>query len=291
MKLKPLQVKAAGEHYVTAEIHRRGAYGSPFAGNVPHWDIVAMDAEHKRHIDIQVKTKNHPGRWAASTRDGRVHPELRVDEHQFWVLVDLSKDAPEYYVVPAWWMEHHIFTAYEAYLPSTAARGRGKTRRAPTGRSSRTRSSSGGTAGTFWGSSPTDQLGCRSPPLKPGSNYRDKPPKCADTGRNRPKTVINSPEGDTAAFSGPAIPRVARFAPLPGRDPARCWLTRPASRERCLSRSVPRRPGSVLSLLALLGPALRLKAIPVVPHLMASGAGLDDTASQLQQQLLGGGMG
>jgi hypothetical protein len=126
MKLKPLQVKAAGEHYVTAEIHRRGAYGSPFAGNVPHWDIVAMDAEHKRHIDIQVKTKNHPGRWAASTRDGRLHPEPRVDEHQFWVLVDLSKDAPEYYVVPAWWMEHHIFTAYEAYLAKRGGTRPGK---------------------------------------------------------------------------------------------------------------------------------------------------------------------
>jgi hypothetical protein len=63
-----------------------------------------------------VKTKNHPGRWAASTRDGRPHPEPRIDERQFWVLVDLSKDAPEYYIVPAWWMENHIFTAYQAYL-------------------------------------------------------------------------------------------------------------------------------------------------------------------------------
>jgi hypothetical protein len=110
-----------------------------------------MDAEHKRHIDIQVKTKNHPGRWAASTRDGRLHPEPRVDEHQFWVLVDLSKDAPEYHVVPAWWMEHHIFAAHEAYLAKRGGTRPGKTPRAPTGRSSRTRSSSGGlSAGLWW---------------------------------------------------------------------------------------------------------------------------------------------
>lgn len=141
MKLKPLQVKAAGEHYVAAEIHRRGAYGSPFAGNLPHWDIVAMDAEHERHIDIQVKTKNHPGRWAAGTRAGgwmrsdgrwvvsargRPSPDPPADEHQFWVLVDLSKGAPEYYVVPAWWMKHHIFTAFEAELAKHGGQRAGK---------------------------------------------------------------------------------------------------------------------------------------------------------------------
>lgn len=115
MKLNRLQVKGAGEHYVTAEIYRQGGYATPFQGNMPHWDLVAIDVDHQRHIDIQVKTKVHGGRWAADIRDGRPRQEP-PDETRFWVLVDLSKGAPEYYVVPAWWMVNSIYTEHQKFL-------------------------------------------------------------------------------------------------------------------------------------------------------------------------------
>ena len=51
----------AGEHYVAAELNRRGAYASPFSGNVPGIDIVATDAKRTRIAYIQVKTKQRLG--------------------------------------------------------------------------------------------------------------------------------------------------------------------------------------------------------------------------------------
>ena len=51
------RIGRAGEHYVAAELNRRGAYASPFSGNVPGIDIVATDAKRTRVAYIQVKTK------------------------------------------------------------------------------------------------------------------------------------------------------------------------------------------------------------------------------------------
>ena len=53
----------AGEHYVAAELNRRGVYASPFSGNVPEIDIVATDDDGKRIVHVQVKTKRSPGNW------------------------------------------------------------------------------------------------------------------------------------------------------------------------------------------------------------------------------------
>ncbi len=41
------RIGRAGEHYVAAELNRRGAYASPFSGNVPGIDIVATDAKRR----------------------------------------------------------------------------------------------------------------------------------------------------------------------------------------------------------------------------------------------------
>jgi hypothetical protein len=61
----------AGEHYVAAELNRRGAYASPFSGNVPGIDIVATDGRQEGMACIQVKTKRFANqRWPVSLRHG-----------------------------------------------------------------------------------------------------------------------------------------------------------------------------------------------------------------------------
>jgi hypothetical protein len=40
-KLKVHQVGQAGEHYVAAELHRRGAFAVTFSGNMPNIEILA----------------------------------------------------------------------------------------------------------------------------------------------------------------------------------------------------------------------------------------------------------
>ena len=65
----------AGEHYVAAALNQRGAYASPWAGNLPGIDIVAMSEDRSLRAYIQVKTKGpkHAG-WQISIREGWILP-------------------------------------------------------------------------------------------------------------------------------------------------------------------------------------------------------------------------
>ncbi len=60
----------AGEHYVAAELNRRGVYASPFSGNLPGIDIVATDYKRERMAYVQVKTKLKAGNWHMSQGHG-----------------------------------------------------------------------------------------------------------------------------------------------------------------------------------------------------------------------------
>lgn len=114
MKLNTQQVARAGEAFVVAEIHRRGGYAAAFAGNMPAIDVVASDVQQARTVYLQVKTKT--GRdWQTSIDRGKLRKELQ-DQSRFWVLVDLGKDHPDYYIVPEWWLQNDIYETHEAYL-------------------------------------------------------------------------------------------------------------------------------------------------------------------------------
>ncbi|OBG45679.1 hypothetical protein [Mycolicibacterium fortuitum] len=113
-KLTTTQVGAAGEHFVAAEIHRRGGHAVTFAGNMRDIDLLASDANHNRVIKIQVKTKTAAG-WQATTTRGKARTKPETED-SYWVLVDLAKNYPDFYVVPLWWMQNDIHTAHSKYL-------------------------------------------------------------------------------------------------------------------------------------------------------------------------------
>src|SRR5262245_951106 len=60
------QVARAGEHFVAAELNKRGAYAVTFAGNMPKIDLLACNADQSRTIQIQVKTKKGGRTWRSS---------------------------------------------------------------------------------------------------------------------------------------------------------------------------------------------------------------------------------
>lgn len=113
-KLTTQQVGSAGEHFVAAEIHRRGGYAVTFSGNMHDIDLLASDANHDRVISIQVKTKTS-GTWQTSTTRGRRRRAPEV-ETKYWVFVDLGAEHPDFYIVPKWWIENDIFKAHNLYL-------------------------------------------------------------------------------------------------------------------------------------------------------------------------------
>jgi hypothetical protein len=113
-KLNNQQVARVGEHYVAAELHRRGAYAVTFSGNMPNIDILASDLDQTRTVSIQVKTKT-AGTWHTTITRGEPR-EQNPDERRFWVLVDIGRDpelAPAYWIVPEWWMVNHIHVRYQ----------------------------------------------------------------------------------------------------------------------------------------------------------------------------------
>jgi hypothetical protein len=109
----PQQVARAGEHYVAAELHRRGAYAVTFAGNMPEIDLLACDRERARIVAIQIKTKRS-GDWQTDIRKGRADPI--PDDTHFWVLVDLGSERPSFYIIPEAWMQKSIYDEHQAYL-------------------------------------------------------------------------------------------------------------------------------------------------------------------------------
>jgi len=110
------QTGQAGEHFVAAELNRRGAYAVTFAGNMPKIDILASNHDRTRTVSIQVKTRR-TGTWHASIDDGRKCKTTSMETH-FWVFVDIENVTapPTYYIVPLWWIQNNIYENHNTYL-------------------------------------------------------------------------------------------------------------------------------------------------------------------------------
>jgi hypothetical protein len=112
-------VARAGEYFVGAELHKRGASAVPFAGTLPTIDLLACNHDQSRTVSIQVKTKRGGRTWHASLRDGRPAkpPATPREETAFWMLVDLGAwdTTPRSWVVPDWWMRNDMDRTHQAY--------------------------------------------------------------------------------------------------------------------------------------------------------------------------------
>lgn len=110
------QVARAGQHFVAAEIHRRGGYAS-FSQDTPRIEILATNTEQSRSVTIQVKTMTTHA-WQVSIKRGRKREQPTEEDTHFWIFVELKQPPaqPEFYVVPEWWIENDIHIAHEEYL-------------------------------------------------------------------------------------------------------------------------------------------------------------------------------
>jgi hypothetical protein len=97
--------------FVVAELNRKGAYATSFAGNLPGMDIIASNVEKTRKAFIQVKTKI-TGTWQTTNNKGMKRNPAPNDRN-FWVFVDIKPENPDYYIVPEWWIQNDIHEACE----------------------------------------------------------------------------------------------------------------------------------------------------------------------------------
>ena len=112
-----------GEHLVVAQLGRRGIIATPFAGNVPDYDVLASDAS-GNSVPIQVKAINGPA-WQFSATTflniemkgdrqivkGKVklrHPKL------IYVFVHLKPDnQDDYYIFRKEFIQEHLLQTYK----------------------------------------------------------------------------------------------------------------------------------------------------------------------------------
>lgn len=112
------QIARAGEYFVAGELSKRGAYATPFAGNMPGIDLVAFNKARSRTVFIDVKARS-PERsvgWQTSIVEER--PAKQRNELLFAIFVDLGDaDSPtRYWVVPTGWLRNEIYENYHAWL-------------------------------------------------------------------------------------------------------------------------------------------------------------------------------
>ncbi len=102
-KVSSVIVGAAGEHFVMAELLRRGLVAAKAPEGVPNFDIVITDINGERLAAIQVKTrrdfKSGDKGWHMKAK----HEELFA-QSMFYVFVDVGKDESSpvsFFVLPS----------------------------------------------------------------------------------------------------------------------------------------------------------------------------------------------
>jgi hypothetical protein len=114
------QVARAGEHFVVAELNKRGAFAASFTGNMPKIDLMACKRDQSRTVHIQVKTKSGGRAFQTSITKGDLTsaPQDPLEETVFWVFVDLGgkESAPRYWIAPDWWVPNDIDQAHRQYV-------------------------------------------------------------------------------------------------------------------------------------------------------------------------------
>ena len=121
-------VKQIGEHLVCAELGRQNLLATPFAGNIPDLDILAVDQ--KGHsIAIQVKATSHttwPGRadtWFNVRFENKVQKLTllknipNLDLIYVCVALDLNKERPDrFFILTKLQLRDVCVTTYKAWM-------------------------------------------------------------------------------------------------------------------------------------------------------------------------------
>lgn len=104
-------IKQAGEHLVAAELAKRGFLATPFAGNIPDFDVIAI-GQGLKAIPVQVKTICSSS-WQLDARRfidisfvGKKQfvtgVSGSVSEHLIFIFVKISYDSDDrFYIIKA----------------------------------------------------------------------------------------------------------------------------------------------------------------------------------------------
>lgn len=99
-----------GMDLVIEELIKRGASVEKAEGRANR--LIVRSKDKSRQVTIQIKTKGRRSRhWHVSAKDGRNSDEP-VDPNEFWVLVDLSRKDPHFYILSGTEFRQMVYDEY-----------------------------------------------------------------------------------------------------------------------------------------------------------------------------------
>ena len=125
-KVSSAVLGAAGEHYVMAELLRRGLIAAKAPEGVPNFDIVITDIQGQKLAAIQVKTRRDYKGGDKGWHMKAKHDHL-VAERMFYVFVDVGideKSAASFFVLPSTVVAEACRVSHEIWLQTVGINGR-----------------------------------------------------------------------------------------------------------------------------------------------------------------------
>ena len=130
-KVSSVIIGAAGEHFVMAELLRRGLVAAKAPEGVPNFDIVITDIDGERLAAIQVKTRRDFKRGDKGWHMKAKHEKLASDS-MFYVFVDVGeneKSNVSFFILPSRVVAEVCKRSHEKWreTPSSNGKQRGET--------------------------------------------------------------------------------------------------------------------------------------------------------------------
>ncbi len=125
-KVSSVILGSAGEHYVLAELLRRGLIAAKAPEGVPNFDIVITDIDGERLAAIQVKTRRDY-RGGDKGWHMKAKHETLTAERMFYVFVDVGTDEASpvsFYVLPSRAVADAVRLSHQIWLQTPGVAGR-----------------------------------------------------------------------------------------------------------------------------------------------------------------------
>lgn len=123
-KIRPnnILIGIAGEHFVAAELSRRGYIASMTLKNTKGIDILASNGDASRLVGIQVKaTRYNTTKWMLNEK-----AENYYAENLFYIFVNLKEinQRPDFFIVPSKIVASYIKRDHKNWLKTSSKLGR-----------------------------------------------------------------------------------------------------------------------------------------------------------------------
>jgi len=105
---------SAGVHFVVAELSRMGYIALPTVRNTKGIDVIITNPDFSKTIVIQVKTCQKPRKrphWLLNEKADKIK-----SRNFFYVLVDIMKNNPDYYIVPSKIVADYVRTTHKMHV-------------------------------------------------------------------------------------------------------------------------------------------------------------------------------